>query len=518
MILDKLRKGDYKPVPVNLLVLFVCILNAVLFNIPFYRATYEKLDSSLAGFILATLLILIPLVLNYFIFYIITYAMRGVGRWMIALVFFCNALAVYFINTFNAMLDMTMMGNLYNTNVAEASGFWSLKMLFYALGLGVIPSVLIVTLKINYGSFRKFTAHIGGSLVLLALLIGAAIPNWRWIHSQSGLMGSKILPWSYIVNSVRYYNWQKDLNQPIEQLPDIVDRDDTRSAVILIIGESARRDHFSLYGYERQTNPKLEKLARTDSLKLYNAVSNATYTIAGVRNILEPYESKSNNENLATYLYRQGIGVIWRNNNDRVKNTIIDDFSQLKDLGEAYPDSPEVGYDGILAEGLADCIQACDSTKLLVTLHTNTSHGPMYTDKYPKTFEEWTPVPTTANLSAFPTEVIYNAYDNTILYLDHVIDRVISEAKKIKDRKVAVIYISDHGESLGEDGIYMHGLDMFLAPPCQYEIPLIVWTNDPRQKYAEISNPDQHCIFHSIVSFLGLQTPLYQEDKNIFSK
>lgn len=514
----KVWKGDYKPIPINYLTFFICLFNALLFNIPFYRITYGKLDFSTAGIVLAILLVLLPFVLNYIIFYLLSYSFRKVGRWTIALIFICNSFALYFINKFNAMLDMTMMGNLFNTNVAEAKGFWSAKMLMYFISLGVIPSILIIKLKINYGSFKKFTAHIGCALALLALLIGAAIPNWRWIHNQSGIMGSKILPWSYIVNSVRYYYWQKDLNRPIEQLPDIVETDSTRSAVILIIGESARRDHFSLYGYERPTNPKLELLRQTDSLKLYNAVSNATYTIAGVRSILEPFESKSNNENLPTYLYRQGIGVEWRSNNDGVRNLKIDNILNPKELRELYPDSPEIDYDGLLTEGLASSIQACDSTKLLVVLHTNTSHGPTYSDKYPKPFEKWKPVPSTANLSDFPIEIISNAYDNTILYLDHVIDRVISEAKKITDRKVAVIYISDHGESLGEDGIYMHGLDMFLAPSCQYEIPFIVWTNDPCQKYAEPDQPDQHCIFHSIVNFLGLQTPLYQEDKNIFIK
>jgi lipid A ethanolaminephosphotransferase len=118
--------------------------------------------------------------------------------------------------------------------------------------------------------------------------------------------------------------------------------------------------------------------------------------------------------------------------------------------------------------------------------------------------------------NAVKSELV-NAYDNTILYTDYLVHSVIETLKnEFPDRRSCVIFISDHGESLGEDGNYMHGLPKDMAPACQLEIPFIVWTSDNTLKVKDIPKAGHYNIYHTVLDFLGLEAPFYDETKNIF--
>ena len=170
--------------------------------------------------------------------------------------------------------------------------------------------LLLLVKKIEYGTFKKLGINIGISLGAILLIVGCNMKNFTWIDAQAPLLGSRILPWSYIINSVRYYNHWKRLNQKETLLPD-AKFDDSKDLVVLVIGESARQQNFSLYGYERETNP----LMKADSVTVLNATASDTYTTATVKAILQHERSRTLYEILPNYLYRNGVDVIWRTSN-----------------------------------------------------------------------------------------------------------------------------------------------------------------------------------------------------------
>jgi lipid A ethanolaminephosphotransferase len=155
---------------------------------------------------------------------------------------------------------------------------------------------------------------------------------------------------------------------------------------------------------------------------------------------------------------------------------------------------------------------------VLIILHTSTSHGPQYANKYPKQFEVYKPVAMNVEEGEKNVGMLVNAYDNTIRYTDYLLDSLINTLRTMTDWKSAMIFISDHGESLGENKMFMHGLPMKLAPKEQYEIPFLVWTSEGFRTYKDQLPAvlEQHYIFHSVLNLLSIQSPAYNEDYDIF--
>ena len=220
------------------------------------------------------------------------------------------------------------------------------------------------------------------------------------------------------------------------------------------------------------------------------------------------------------YAFRMGVYVSWRTSNWGEPPIHVDEYITNEELGEQYPDENQY-YDGILLRGLRERIESSSKNKVLIVLHTSTSHGPKYADKYPKEFEAYQPVARNVEEGEKNIGLLVNAYDNTILYTDFLLDSLINTLRTMTDWKSAMIFISDHGESLGENKMFMHGLPMKLAPKVQYEIPFLVWTsNDYRTYKKEDELPavlEQHYIFHSVLNLLSIQSPAYNKDYDIFS-
>ena len=152
----------------------------------------------------------------------------------------------------------------------------------------------------------------------------------------------------------------------------------------------------------------------------------------------------------------------------------------------------------------------------MIILHTSTSHGPSYSKKYPPHFETFKPVCNSVELANCSSEELMNAYDNTIVYTDYILHTIIENLKQLKEYKSTMIFVSDHGESLGEKNLYMHGVPMNFAPKEQYEIPFIVWVSDSTRGVKDIETVSQNHVFHSVLKFLSIDSPIYNEDLNIF--
>lgn len=510
---NKLKNALLENVKLTVIAAFLSVINTLLFHIPFFSYILEHIDCDFNGVFIFSGLIIIMLVGNFLTFYLLLYLGRTFGKVLLSIIFICNSVALYFINTYDVLIDYSMMGNVFNTHYSEASGFVSVTAFVYLIFLGIVPGILVwLPKKINYGSFKRFLANIGISFFAIAFVSFSNITNWTWVDNNSTVAGSLILPWSYIVNSVIYKNKQRERTREEIKLPDAIIANDEKDVVLLVIGESARRDHFSLYGYERETNPLLGTVS---NLTTYKARSAATYTTGGVKAILDYTDTDKLYEILPNYLYRAGVDVIWRANNWGQPPLHIDKYYDMPDIvGEYGLENNE--YDENLLVGLPDIIRESKSNKVLIVLHTNTSHGPLYSKKYPSQFEKFTPVNTIVEMSKCPKNELLNAYDNSICYVDYLLFTAIENLKEVPEWNSTMIYVSDHGESLGENNLYMHGVPMSIAPAEQYEIPFIVWTSNPERKLKDYEEISQYFVFHSVLKSLGVESPIYDEEKNIF--
>ena len=320
------------------------------------------------------------------------------------------------------------------------------------------------------------------------------------------------------MNTCRVISFSHDEQAEEIKLPDGRIADNEKAVVVLVIGESARKANFQLYGYRRDTNPLL---SRQEGLKVYQATSCATYTTAGSKAILEPKNTDELYELLPNYAFRTGVDVSWRTSNWGEPPIHIEEYLTDSELSLRYPDEDH-HYDGILFHGLRERIVSSDKNKVLIVLHTSTSHSPQYADKYPKDFEVYKPVAKNVEEGEKNVAMLVNAYDNTIRYTDYLLSNLIDTLRSMDDWHSAMIFISDHGESLGENKVFMHGLPMKIAPRVQYEIPFLVWTSKDFRRYKPDSQLpavlEQHYVFHSVLNLLSIQSPAYDEAFDVFLK
>ena len=526
---------------------FSCIASLwtmLVYNIPFFNYVADNTNESTGGriFLIASLVV-IMLALNFMMTCLVMFFMRIVGRLLLAILSLINATAVYFIVTYSVMMDATTIENVFNTRFSEASGFFSWSLWLFIFAFGLLPALWCLMQPVVIGKARKLGAYCG---VSLAIVFAVALANFNqtlWITQHDTELGGLLQPWSYLVNTGRIISFSHDEQAEEIKLPDGRFTDDEKAVVVLVIGESARKANFQLYGYDRDTNPLLSK---QEGLKVFQATSCATYTTAGTKAILEPQNSDELYELLPNYAFRTGADVSWRTSNWGEPPIHIDEYLTNEELGEKYP-GENIYYDGILIKGLRERIESSKKNKVLIVLHTSTSHGPKYADKYPKEFEVYKPVVNNVEEGQKDVGKLVNAYDNTIRYTDFLLDSLINTLRAMRDWHSAMIFISDHGESLGESKMFMHGLPMKLAPKVQYEIPFLVWTSEgfreckggatvsastkPSSSEAPALSPgspkkeegnlpavlEQHYIFHSVLNLLSIDSPAYNKDYDIFN-
>ncbi len=507
---------------------FSCIVSIgtlLLYNIPFFNYVSQNTNESTGGIIfLQASLVIIMLALNFMLTYLSMWLLRIVARILLAIFAIINATAVYFIITYSAIINATTIENVFNTRYSEASGFFSWSLWMFIAVFGVLPALYCLMQPVVIGKAKKLGIYCGSSLAIILLVASLNISQTLWISQHDTELGGLLQPWSYVVNTCRVISSYQDEQAEEIKLPDGTITDHEKTVVVLVIGESARKANFQLYGYQRDTNPLLSK---QEGLKVYQATACATYTTAGTKAILEPKDSGDLYELLPNYAFRTGVDVSWRTSNWGEPPIHIDEYLTDTDLSDLYQGKSN-DYDDILYYGLRERIESSKKDKVLIILHTSTSHGPKYADKYPKEFEVYKPVAKNIEEGEKNIGMLINAYDNTIRYTDFLLNSLINTLREMKDWHSAMIFISDHGESLGENKMFMHGLPMKLAPKVQYEIPFLVWTSDGFRTYKQTSSSqdapegelpavlEQHYVFHSVLNLLSIQSPAYNKDYDIF--
>ncbi|VVP22556.1 phosphoethanolamine transferase [Pseudomonas fluorescens] len=471
-------------------------------------------------------------------------AFRRVLKPVLTLMFLISAGVAYFMSQYGVLIDAGMLRNFAETNVTEVRDLLSFKLLAYIVFLGVLPSWLLWKVPVDYRRWhRELFSKVIVSFASVAVIGGVALANYQGLsslfrnHHELRLM---LVPSNYIGAAAGYLREQvASAQQPFVKIGEDAQRDvalqnhPRKSLTVLVVGESARAENFGILGYDRDTTPTLDKeaglIAFTDvhSCGTETAVSvPCMFSNMGRKN----YDASKakNEEGLLDVLKRAGIDVIWRDNQSGCKDTCnrvtVQDVSNLKDPTLCANSECR---DEILLQGLQGFIDHLDKDTVLV-LHQMGSHGPEYFKRYPKEYEHFTPVCESNALNNCSRESIVNGYDNTLVYTDHVLSSLIDVLRSNQDKvDTAMLYLSDHGESLGEYNLFLHGTPYMLAPEQQKHVAMLAWFSDSYQKSYSV---DTHCLqmsrdkplsqdnlFHSMLGLLEVHSSVYQQDLDMFA-
>ena len=515
-------------------VFYATLLSTLLLNISLFSFVVENVDiATYAGFAIFFSVLLIVFMLSYILNTLMALISPSLFKVFLLFTTLINASAIYYMSTFNVVLDRAMMGNIFNTRYSEAIELFSITWLMFIVVLGMVPVWLISKIKVSAVNRLRTLLNMFVVVALSFSFIYFNASSWLWIDKYASVLGGKILPWSYIINTSRHFSQQNKSTKGQEALPDGAFKDGKKTVVVLVIGETARSANFSLYGYEKQTNPKLEQIQRSGNLLVLNdPKACTTYTTGSIACMLSATENTSKHEALPSYLHRQGAEVIWRANNWGEPAIVVDEYVEstpLREQCEQQGSSNDCHLDGRLLVNLKERILTSKKQKVLVVLHTKGSHGPSYYARYTPKFEQFTPVCKSEEISKCSREELVNAYDNTILYTDDFLARIVNTLNDLSDNSdipTAMMYVSDHGESLGEHGLYLHGTPYSIAPDLQKDVPFLLWMSSSLQaqkglSLTEAEQADSHSlfnVFHTVLGLLSFESDVYQEELDVVDK
>lgn len=446
----------------------------------------------------------------------------------------------YYMVELNVFVDIDMLRNVMQTNTAEALDLVTLKYILWILGFGVIPTLLACFAKIQYKPFlkeiRRRVKVFGILLLCLIFIAPFCYKNYASWWRNNREARKLINPVNYVYSSFRYIQKSNKKVHDFVLIDPLAKHkpsaDNSKAVFVLVIGETARAHNHSLNGYERETNPQLKK----ENVIAFQDVSAAgTSTAVSVPTLFSPKGRKhfdvSENEyteNLLDLIKNVGYDVLWLENDsgckgvcNRVKTITLDVKANNKFCDGAYC------FDDALLAPLSEKLKNMTQYTFIV-VHLIGSHGPAYYKRYPKEFEAFTPACNTQDLQKCTRQEIINAYDNTILYTDNILSKIINLLKKYPDYKAGMLYVSDHGESLGEKGLYLHSLPYTIAPEYQIKVPMFLWMSptmikedyidyDCLKKEAQSGSFSHDNIFHSTTRLLEIDTKLYNVDLDIFN-
>ncbi|MCL2590979.1 MAG: phosphoethanolamine--lipid A transferase [Betaproteobacteria bacterium] len=525
---------DLRAIKSRWLILILAFYFAFVLNLGFWRFVFEQVEIT-SGNMFLFMVSLFCVLMIFFIWFFSLLLIPVIGKPIIVVLLLISSAVNCFTYKMGTVIDSDMIRNVFETNLREASDFITLSNIFWITVTGVLPAILLILCKIQYQSGKKELlvrivffligiVVIGGFSATLTKEYASFLRN----HNKARKM---LNTFYYIYSTVQYFQKASLANREFVWL----DRDvtsgstDSKNLIILVIGETARTMNFSLNGYERETNPLLSK---QKIINFKNATSCGTATAVSVPCIFSPKDRKNFDVNDAKYtqnlldtLLIAGYEIFWLENDDGCKGVCerVPTENVVKTGSKEYC---EKNYcrDEVMLLKLEERIKNHDKNEMIV-LHTMGSHGPSYYQRYPEKFRKFTPTCDTADIHRCSRDEIVNTYDNTIFYTDYFLSSIIDIAKKFPDKEISILYVSDHGESLGENGVYLHGLPYAFAPQEQKHIPFFLWLSDLLQKRVDYvclekkaaNEPVSHdYIFHSILGFLDIKTSLFDPSMDIF--
>ena len=482
------------------------------------------------------------------------FAWPGLIRPAATLVLLSAASGAYFMWSYGVVIDPTMMNNVVQTDWREVRDLLNWRLALALLVLAGPPLLWLWRTPVQRRPlWSQAWRNAATMLAALALTVGLMLAVFADLSATMRNHGSL----RYLINPLNSFYAigflaHERAEQPIGPLEPIAP-DATLTPLpagmkppllLFVVGETARADHFSLDGYARPTNPEL---ARRDVASFTQVTSCGTNTADSLPCMFSPLTRDDfvdagrghREENLLDLAQRLGLAVLWLDNQSGCKGLCERvPHAWARDPAPGRPPLPAAlcqggeCYDEVLLSGLDARLAALPAERrargVLLVLHQVGSHGPAYWRRSPPDRKPFLPECRTNALQQCDRQSIVNAYDNSIAYTDHVLAQSIDWLARQSARyATGMLYVSDHGESLGENNLYLHGLPWNFAPDEQKHVPLVVWLDAAAQAAGGVSidclkahrdEPLSHDhLFHSVLGYLGVTSTVYRRDLDLFA-
>jgi lipid A ethanolaminephosphotransferase len=517
-----------------LLIAAVALFIVAVDNDPFWQGAWRATQNDehrLA--ILATLfaLVFVPLTVTMAV---------AVGskllRVVAALLLLVAASCSYFMLEYGVVIDQSMIRNAAETTALEATPLLSGAFFRHVFLYGVLPAIVVFAMPLQ--SLRwptELLVRFGTVAVAVVLLATTMYVNYAaasfFARENDGLR-LQINP-AYPLWAAATFEMSADKEAPPVRRPldvRLAPASDVKrkpALVVLVMGETARADRFSLNGYARDTN----RYTRVrDVVNFPRVISCGTSTAESIPCIFSglgranfSHAAAMGSESIVGAMRRLGVDTFWRDNSTGCKSVCDEQhFEQRANWTDPEFCDATGCFDELLLKDF-DALLADREHDHLIVLHQRGSHGPAYNTDVPQSLKEFFPECDLPNLRNCDRDAINNSYDNTILYTDYFLSRIIDElTQRSGDFDTAMLYVSDHGESLGENGLYLHGFPYSMAPREQIEVPMLFWASpgfyadraqvDPQCLRRSAENDTSHdAIFHTLLPLFGLESPRYEQ-------
>ena len=532
-----LNKFRHVTLTTNQLLLFTCAYIALILNLPFLIKSSNaitELDNYNLLFLLSlpVFLLCLTLILQGL------FSFKWVTKPVLILMVIISAIMFYATITYGIVFDYGMIQNTVETDAAEAISYINIyAIVFFAL-FALVPACIIYAVKLTY---QPFIYELLSRLKLLSISFGIAViiasvfySNYAAVGRNNKALISYIAPYKMLDSSLKFvrnhYFYPPLAFKVLDSKPTIAKVSDTKSVTVIVLGETARSQSFSLNGYNKPTNQYTDKLG---VISFSNLTSCGTATAVSVPCMFSRIDKNHYNKRRATaqqnvidIVHLAGADVLWiSNNNGSCKGvcTRVQTEQIPTDKSDPLCDG-EYCFDEALLKPLKLKLKNLTHQSTLIVLHMIGSHGPTYYRRYPQEKRLFSPDCQRSDIQNCTQEQLINTYDNTIAYTDFVLSRIINEIDtlaKTENIETSMLYVSDHGESLGEKGAYLHGLPYAFAPEQQTHIPMIYWANNQQQDFnlsclenmssVAISHDN---IFDTILSIMSVRSKVYDSNND----
>lgn len=519
------------------LLLLSSVLSVFLFNATFLQLfwTQVHIESIHAGLFAFSVPVIMVIILA--LFFSLMSMIVGVKVAVIVNLMF-GAIISYATSQYGIVFDKEMLRNIFETNSQEAFSYLNFTVVMYMLVAVVLPAILVVKLRIKDTVKQRLvsitTLNIIG-LVGVIVIAGGFYKDYAAFFRNHKELTKYITP---IAAYDSTYKYMRDtyftdptpfkVLDPTPRLNDFVAGSSTLT--VMVVGETARADHFQLQGYERETTPNLNR----HQVEYFSAVTSCgTATAVSVpcmfsRLNRDEYDhfAADHQENVLDIIQHAGVEVVWIDNNSSCKGVCkrVNSIT-VTPQPESGKCDEESCFDSVLVDAVEQYIAASTSNNKLLVLHMIGSHGPTYYRRYPKEFRRFTPDCQQSDIQNCSNQALINTYDNTIAYTDYVLSEIIDVLKDSGIANTQLLYVSDHGESLGEAGLFLHGFPYALAPDSQTHVPMLYWQNN-QAEFAGVSGncattinnqPVSHDnIYDMLLSITGVNSSTYRPQNNVF--
>ncbi|MBD8634457.1 phosphoethanolamine--lipid A transferase [Stenotrophomonas sp. CFBP 13725] len=534
-VLDRL--GSWHPaVSQERLILLASVFFALVSNGPFWRASYALHPGNLLfGLALSGLLITANAVVLSLLVW------RWSAKPLLTVLFFTTALAVHYMSTYGVYMDADMVRNVLQTDARESRELITPGLILPLLVHAVLPTLAVWRVRIVPRRMIR-TAWIRPLFIVGLLVVGAGSVLLASADVASMLRNHREI--KYLATPLNYLiGLEQNLrsNSPIKRAPRTPIAQDAKAGphapgarprlLVLVVGETVRAQNWGLNGYRRQTTPELAQIGVVNFPDMHSCGTSTEVSVPCMfsrlgRRHYDENEIRSE-QSLLNVLDGVGIKTLWRDNQSGCKGvcegTAFESLADAKDPGLCADGRC---MDEVLLKGLAEQVRLTPGDRVVV-LHQLGNHGPSYFQRYPGNFRTFTPPCENPELGNCPREQIVNAYDNAVLYTDHFLARAVHELQAMDDYDTALIYVSDHGESLGEKGLYLHGVPYAIAPAEQTSVPMVMWFS---RHFALDRGLDTRCLaerarqrtdhdvlFSSVLGLLQVTTSAYDPAQDVFA-